>query len=152
MAISSRITARSVSTSAAAISDEVIRSPSTSTTSGRSASSTLAERHVTGRGVTGRPAVGAAGRSPVAVPALAAVARSPVATVPAGRPVAAALGGLLALRPYLVQVDLAALVDVRDLYLDLVADVEEVLDLVDPLAVAHLRDVQQAVPTGQQRD
>src|SRR5690606_18216339 len=52
----------------------------------------------------------------------------------------------------LVQVDLAAVVDVRDLHLDLVADVEVVLDLLDPLAVADLGDVQQAVLAGQQRD
>src|SRR5262249_53279973 len=106
------------------------------------------------RPVPDRATVGTPGRTPVAVSALAPVAATPVARVARRRPVRAALTGryLGAFRTYLVQVDLAALVDVGDLYLDLVADVEEVLDLLDPLAVTHLGDVQQPVPAGQQRD
>src|SRR5690606_26738736 len=82
--------------------------------------------------------------------------RSAVGALPAGR---ALTGGrlrsrrgryLLALRAYLVQVDLATGVDVGDLHLYLVADVEVVLNLLHPFPVAHLRDVQQAVTAGQQ--
>src|SRR4029453_16345426 len=92
----------------------------------------------------------------LAVPALATVTPVTRAAVTAVAPAGTvtALGGrrLLALGADLVEVDLAALVDVGDLDLDLVADVEEVLDLLDPLAVAHLGDVQQAVPPGDERD
>src|SRR5690606_38381609 len=50
---------------------------------------------------------------------------------------------------------LAARVDLGDLHLDLVADLDDVLDLGDPLVVVqrtHVRHVQQTVATGQQRD
>src|SRR3954452_2521476 len=50
------------------------------------------------------------------------------------------------------QADLAAVVDVGDLDAELVAHVDHVFDLVDPLAVAQLRDVHQAVLARQQRD
>ena len=50
------------------------------------------------------------------------------------------------------QADLAAVVDLGDLDLELVADVDDVLDLADPLAAAQLGDVHQAVAAGQQRD
>src|SRR5579859_4320498 len=43
------------------------------------------------------------------------------------------------------EADLAALVDLGDLDLDLVADVHDVLDLADALAAAELADVDQAV-------
>src|SRR6201999_1926382 len=49
---------------------------------------------------------------------------------------------------------LAAVVDLADLHLDLVAHVNDVLDVLDPPAavqLADLRDVQQAVLAGQQR-
>ena len=50
------------------------------------------------------------------------------------------------------EADLAALVDLLDLDLQLVADVDDVLDLADALAVAELADVDQAVLAGQQAD
>src|SRR5207244_7872333 len=53
------------------------------------------------------------------------------------------------------QRQLAAVVDLADLDLDLVADVHHVVDVLDSLAavqLADLRDVQQAVLAGQQRD
>src|SRR6185312_15522757 len=77
-----------------------------------------------------------------------------VATALATALAAATLGGRghLAVGAHLVEVHLAAGVDVGDLDLDLVAHVEEVLDALDALAVAHLGDVQQAVAAGQQRD
>src|SRR6476469_522529 len=53
------------------------------------------------------------------------------------------------------QRQLAAVVDLADLDLDLLADRDDVLDVIDPLATgegAQLADVQQAVLAGQQRD
>src|SRR4051812_38431297 len=50
------------------------------------------------------------------------------------------------------QADLAAVVDVGDLDAELVAHVDHVFDLVDPLAAAQLGDVHQAVLARQQRD
>src|SRR5579859_6774594 len=53
------------------------------------------------------------------------------------------------------QRELAALVDLGDLDLDLVADLDHVVDVLHALAagdLAQLRDVQQAVLAGQQRD
>ena len=53
------------------------------------------------------------------------------------------------------QRQLAAVVDLGDLDLDLLADGDDVLDVLDPLAageLAELADVQQAVLAGQQRD
>src|ERR1700730_8653278 len=53
------------------------------------------------------------------------------------------------------QRQLAAVVDLADLDLDLVADVHHVVDVLDSLAavqLADLRDVQQPVLAGQQRD
>src|ERR1022692_2891155 len=50
---------------------------------------------------------------------------------------------------------LSAVVDLADLDLDLLADLDDVVDVVDPHAamqLADLGDVQQAVPAGQQRD
>src|SRR5699024_1270867 len=49
------------------------------------------------------------------------------------------------------QADLAAVVDVGNLHLDLVADVDDVLDLADAFAVAELRDVDETVLAGNQR-
>src|SRR5690606_17803188 len=85
----------------------------------------------------------ASGTASAAVPAVAFAAL--------GAALLVALG-LLALGVDLVEVDLAAVVDVADLDLDLVADAEDVLDAVDALAVAHLRDVQQPVAARHQRD
>src|SRR5262249_14987930 len=90
--------------------------------------------------VTARTAVGTA---------LTPVARTAVAPVAASRTVGRRRGPP-ALPTGPVEVDLSAARDLRDLHLDLVTDVEEVLDLLDPLAVAHLGDVQQAVAAGQQ--
>src|SRR5690349_1258254 len=59
------------------------------------------------------------------------------------------LGGVLLDRH---QADLAALVDVGDPHAELVTDLDDVLDLADPLAVAQLRDVDEAVLARQQRD
>src|SRR6266700_5580228 len=50
------------------------------------------------------------------------------------------------------QADLAALVDVGDLDLELVADLHDVLDLADALALAELADVHQTVAAREQRD
>ena len=50
------------------------------------------------------------------------------------------------------QRDLAAVVDVGDLHAQLVADVDDVLDLGDALALAELGDVHQPVAARQQRD
>src|SRR4051812_20692724 len=53
------------------------------------------------------------------------------------------------------QAELAARVDLGDLDLHLVADLDHVVDVLDPLAageLAQLRDVQQAVLAGRQRD
>src|SRR4051794_31083438 len=61
------------------------------------------------------------------------------------------LGGSLVVLDH-DQADLAAVVDVGDLDAELVAHVDHVFDLVDPLAVAQLRDVHQAVLARQQRD
>ena len=108
------------------------------------------------------PAAGAVPGPAVPVPAVAVAAVTPVpgfpvftGTVAAG--VAAAgevLAGRLAL--HLLdrnQLQLAAVVDLADLDLDLVADVHHFVDVLDPLAavqLADLGDVQQAVLTGQQ--
>src|SRR5690242_17205638 len=65
------------------------------------------------------------------------------------------LGGRVLGRRLIVdehEADLAALVDLGDLDLQLVADVHDVLDLADPLAAAQLADVQQAVLARQQGD
>src|SRR6201987_3180015 len=96
-----------------------------------------------------------------------AVAVATVATVP-GFPVltgtvaagVAAAGEVLARRLALPHLDrnqrqLAAVVDLADLDLDLVADVHHFVDVLDSLAAVQLtdlRDVQQAVLAGQQRD
>src|SRR5699024_1717684 len=48
--------------------------------------------------------------------------------------------------------DLAPVVDVGDLDLDLIADVELVLNLLDPAVAADIRDVQQTVAPRQQGD
>src|SRR4029077_6207033 len=93
---------------------------------------------------------------PVTVTAVAAVPRS-VATRVAAR---VAAGEVLAGRLALHHLDrdqrqLAAVVDLTDLDLDLVADVHHVVDILDPPAavqLADLGDVQQAVLAGQQRD
>src|SRR5699024_8791295 len=50
------------------------------------------------------------------------------------------------------QGDLAPVVDVGDLDLDLIADVELVLNLLDPAVAADIRDVQQTVAPRQQGD
>src|SRR5699024_3510088 len=50
------------------------------------------------------------------------------------------------------QGDLAPVVDVGDLDLDLIADVELVLNLLDPAAADDIRDAQQTVAPRQQRD
>src|SRR5690606_22066029 len=97
-------------------------------------------------------------RALLAVPARAALAAAPVtprptvAAVPPGGALRLGRRSRFTLGAHLVEVDLAAVVDVRDLHLDLVADVEVVLDLLDPLAVADLGDVQQPVAAGQERD
>src|SRR5690242_8179660 len=67
------------------------------------------------------------------------------------------LGGLggLALLHHRNQRELAAVVDLGDLDLELLADRDDVLDVVDALATGEgtqLADVQQAVLAGQQRD
>src|SRR5262249_11675966 len=72
----------------------------------------------------------------------------------------ASAGEILAGRLALYHLDrdqrqLAAVVDLADLDLDLVADVDHVVDVLDPPAavqLADLGDVQQAVLAGQQRD
>src|SRR3954452_7477314 len=64
------------------------------------------------------------------------------------------LGGL-ALLHHRHQRQLAAVVDLGDLDLELLADRDDVLDVVDPLAAGQgtqLADVQQAVLAGQERD
>src|SRR6516225_5029926 len=102
---------------------------------------------------------------PVAVTAVpVAVAAVPIATV-AAVPVAAVVRVLtaaevLAGRFPLHDLDgderqLAAVVHLADLHLDLVADLDHVVDVLDPGAavqLADLGDVQQAVLAGQQRD
>src|SRR5581483_11029141 len=65
------------------------------------------------------------------------------------RSVVGCLGRVLVDQP---EADLAALVDLEDLDLDLVADVDDVLDLADALAAAELRDVDEAVLARKQRD
>src|SRR6516225_12036266 len=108
--------------------------------------------------------------APVAAVPVAAV---PVAAVPvaaASRAVAAAVAVPVAARLAAGQVltgrlaldhldrhqgQLAAVVDLADLDLDLVADVDHVVEVLDPLAavqLADLGDVQQAVLAGQQAD
>jgi len=98
-----------------------------------------------------------------AVPAVPAIAVAPVAAVPGlpGRsPRESPPGQVLAGRFALHHLDrdqrqLAAVVDLADLDLDLVADVHYFVDVLDPPAavqLADLRDVQQAVLAGQQRD
>src|SRR5699024_6026155 len=52
---------------------------------------------------------------------------------------------------YRDQTDLAAVVDVGDLHLDLVANVDDVLALADAFAVTELRDVDETVLAGHQR-
>src|SRR5579864_6499990 len=88
---------------------------------------------------------------------------APFAAVP-GRPgtlaAGVAAGQVLAGRLALHHLDgyerqLAPVVDLADLDLDLVADLHHFVDVLDPLAAvqfADLRDVQQAVLTGQQAD
>src|SRR5919107_3352167 len=55
------------------------------------------------------------------------------------------LAGAVTLGSHRDEADLAAGVDVGDLDLQLVADVDDVLDLADPLAATQLADVDQAV-------
>ena len=50
------------------------------------------------------------------------------------------------------QGDLAAVVDVCDFHLDLIADVDDVLDLLDALVAAELRDVDEAIAAWGQGD
>src|SRR5262245_46679718 len=95
-----------------------------------------------GRAFPGRRAVVAAGWTAVGVVAVATVTRTAVAATIPGT---AARHDDLTVRADPVEVDLAASVDLGDLYLDLVADVHVVLDALDALrSVAHLRDVQQS--------
>src|SRR5579859_6503931 len=92
--------------------------------------------------------------------AVAAAGAWPVATVTAVAARRLAAGQVLAGRLTLDDLDrhqgqLAAVVDLADLDLDLVTDVDHVVDVLDPLAavqLADLRDVQQAVLAGQQAD
>src|SRR5215468_9174921 len=92
--------------------------------------------------------------TPVAV----AVTTVPVAAVPAAR--RAGVLGAACRRFPLHDLDrdqrqLAAVVDLADLDLDLVANLDDVVDVLDPRAavqLADLGDVQQAVLAGQQRD
>src|SRR5512135_2666374 len=78
-------------------------------------------------------------------------------TVPSARSVAPEVGGLGTRARGLDdrrQADLATAVDLGDLDLELLADRQHVLDLVDPLAASELlelADVQQAVPARRQR-
>src|SRR5579859_3768470 len=91
---------------------------------------------------------------PVAVAALPVTA-GPLA-VTAARPAAEVLADRFPLHDLDGdQRQLAAVVDLPDLDLDLVADLDHVVDVVDPGAavqLADLRDVQQPVLAGQQRD
>src|SRR5579859_6275851 len=92
--------------------------------------------------------------------AVAAAGAWPVATVTAVAARRLAAGQVLTGRLTLDDLDrhqgqLAAVVDLADLDLDLVTDVDHVVDVLDPPAavqLADLRDVQQAVLAGQQAD
>src|SRR5262249_56718839 len=109
------------------------------------------------------PALAVAGAVAVAVPALPATV--PV-TIPVPVPVTVTVAGvrLAAVRGrrrlalddlHRDQRQLAAVVHLPDLHLDLVADLDHVVDVLDPGAavqLADLGDVQQAVLAGQQRD
>src|SRR5215831_13433522 len=95
---------------------------------------------------------------PVTVPVPIPVARrpvAPVAPVAAGVTAGQVLAGRFALEHlYRDQGQLAAVVDLADLNLDLVTDVDHVVDVLDPPAAvqfADLGDVQQTVLAGQQR-
>src|SRR5580693_6780333 len=92
---------------------------------------------------------------PVAVIAVAVSVAAPVATVTAG-PVLGTAGRRFPLHDLdRDQRQLAAVVDLPDLDLDLVADLDHVVDVLDPgtaVQLADLGDVQQAVLAGQQRD
>src|SRR5690348_15280976 len=87
-----------------------------------------------------------------------AVTTLPVAAVAAAR--RAAVLGAASRRFPLHDLDrdqrqLAAVIDLADLDLDLVADLDDVVDVLDPgtaVQLADLGDVQQAVLAGQQRD
>src|SRR6185437_4130408 len=92
---------------------------------------------------------------PVAV-ATVAVTPLPVAAVTGTGPAAQVLAGRFPLHDLDGdQRQLAAVVHLADLHLDLVADLDHVVDVLDPGAavqLADLGDVQQAVLAGQQRD
>src|SRR5690348_11356660 len=92
---------------------------------------------------------------PVPVAAVT-VTTVPVAAVTAARPAAQVLTGRFPLHDLdRDERQLAAVVDLADLHLDLVADLDHVVDVLDPGAavqLADLGDVQQAVLAGQQRD
>src|SRR5689334_19350248 len=225
MAISSRITSRSASTSAAASVEEVIMSPSTSTASGRSSSSTRAWKQVYSFAVnalnsppTSSSATEMSSAERVGVPLKSRCSRkceaperdgdssrdptpthtpmeadrtpgsaSVTTRSPPGSTVrrtsappscsdrrvwvvpgfccaaddAKLLGGLVRIVGLVAALDdrdqrqLAAVVDLADLDLDLLADRDDVLDVLDPLAAgqrAQLADVQQAVLAREQRD
>src|SRR5690348_2215309 len=106
-----------------------------------------------------RAVAGTAGALTIpAVPVPVAVARwpvAPVAPVAAGVAAGQVLAGRLALEHlHRDQGQLAAVVDLADLDLNLVTDVDHVVDVLDPLAavqLADLGDVQQTVLAGQQR-
>src|SRR3954453_7497264 len=228
MAISSRITSRSASTSADAMVEDVTMSPSTSTASGRSSSRTRAWKQVYSFAVKAlnspptsssstemssaeRDGVplksrcskkceapereGDSSRDPTPTHTPMEADRTPgSASVttrnPPGRTVrrtspppsswdrsvrvvpgfccaadaAKLLGGLVRAVGLLIglralddrdQRQLAAVVDLTDLDLDLLADQDDVLDVLDPLATGQrtqLADVQQAVLAREQRD
>src|SRR6476659_1673683 len=225
MAISSRITSRSASTSSVVIVDEVTMSPSTSTANGRSSSSTRAWKQVYSFAVNalnspptssretemsnaerdGVPlnsrcsrkceapdSCGDSSRDPTPTHTPMEAERTPrIASVttrsPPGSTVrrtsappscsdrrgwvvpgfccaaddAKLLGGLVRIVGLVAVLDdrdqrqLAAVVDLADLDLDLLADRDDVLDVLDPLAAgqrAQLADVQQAVLAREQRD
>src|SRR5690242_6126592 len=92
---------------------------------------------------------------PVAVAAVT-VTPVPVAAVTAAGPAAEVLAGRFPLHDLdRDERQLAAVVHLADLHLDLVADLDHVVDVLDPGAavqLADLGDVQQAVLAGQQRD
>src|SRR5215470_8367329 len=110
-------------------------------------------RAVTAAAVTLAAVAVAVAAIPVAV---ATVTTVPVAAVTAARPAAEVLAGRFPLHDLdRDERQLAAVVHLADLHLDLVADLDHVVDVLDPGAavqLADLGDVQQAVLAGQQRD
>src|SRR5271166_3343643 len=102
------------------------------------------------------PSVAAAVAVPATVTAAVAAVPGAAGTLAARVPAGQVLAGCLALDHFdRDQRQLAAVVDLADLDLDLVADVHYLVDVLDPLAavqLADLGDVQQAVLAGQQRD